>query len=148
MHDRVYAKCERVIVRWRDGCSCSSADVCEDYLAGSVAAYGSKVGVVKRRLDCLVESRVQRGPLGVGFVEIRRKGREDAGVPCHAEAINVEEAVTSCDFGFGRGLSMYGGVVGEEFGEVVLVDLLAESMCWGCKVLEDVLWSRRSSGTY
>jgi hypothetical protein len=56
-------------------------------------------------------------------------------VPCHAKAIDVEEAITGCDLCFGSGLCMYGWVVREEFGKIVVVDLLGKRMCgfWNCQ---------------
>lgn len=59
------------------------------------------------------------------------KGSEGRGVPDHAEAVNVEETVASCDLGFGGGFGVDGGIVGEEFGQIMLVDLLAQGMSRG-----------------
>ena len=81
---------------------------------------------MERRLDGFVECRVQVWLRGSG--QGWREGREARRIPGHAEAIDVEEAVADCYFGFGGVFSV--GVVGEEFREVVLVDLLAQSMGW------------------
>jgi hypothetical protein len=105
------AKCKRVVIRRRDGCSCRGTDVSEDYLAGGIAANGTEVGIVEGRLDGFVECGVEgwafRGGGEVG---------EDWCVPRYAEAVDVEETVADCDLGFGRGFCVDGWVVREEFG--------------------------------
>lgn len=67
---------------------------------------------MERRLDCFVERGVEIGLYGMGFVLSGGEGREGGCIPCHAEAIYVEQAVASCDFGFGGGLRVDGGIVG------------------------------------
>lgn len=59
MHDSVYAKCERVVVGWSDGCSSSCSDMGKDYLGRCVCADGPEVQVVERRLDGFVEYGVK-----------------------------------------------------------------------------------------
>jgi hypothetical protein len=55
------------------------------------------------------------------------------GVPRHAEAVDVEEDIALVDFGWGCCAGVDFGVVGEEEGEVVVVDLFGDgvSWCWG-----------------
>ena len=54
--------------------------------------------------------------------------RAGFGVPGYTEAVDVEEAVTGSDFGFVGLFVRVGGAVGEEFGEIVLMDLFGEGM--------------------
>jgi hypothetical protein len=42
---------------------------------------------------------------------VGRKDREDSRVPCHTKAVNIEEAVSGCDFGFGGRLCVNGRIV-------------------------------------
>ena len=123
------AECERVVVRRRDGGSCCCTNMREDDFRRGVGADGAKVRVVEGRLDGLVERRVEDWAAGLGG--LGRVGCEGWCVPHHAKAIYIEEAVPRGDFGFSCGLGVDGGVVGEEFWEVVLVDLLAEGV-GGC----------------
>jgi len=88
---------------------------------------------VERRLDRFVKRRVEIGLCGMAFMLNWGESRECRCVPCHAESIDIEQAVAGCDFGFGGSFGVNAWVVGEEFGEIVLMDLLAEGMswCWG-----------------
>jgi hypothetical protein len=61
VHDSVDSKSKRMIVRWRDCSSCSCTNVCKDYFARCVAAYGTEIGVVKRGLDRFVECGMETG---------------------------------------------------------------------------------------
>jgi hypothetical protein len=101
-------------------------------LAGRITTDRAEVRIVERRLNRLVERGVKMGLCGVGFVLSGREGREGGSVPRHSKAVNVKQAVPGCDFSLGGGFCMDGGVVGEEFGKVVLVDLLAESVGRSC----------------
>ena len=85
---------------------------------------------MERRLNRFVERGVEIGLCEVGFVLGRGEVRESGSIPCHAESIDVEEAVACFDFGFSGVFGVDSGVVGEELGEVVLVDLLAEGVGW------------------
>lgn len=72
---------------------------------------------MERRLGVLIQGRMWT----LGLREFGRRGR----VPSESEAIDVEEPVAGCDFMLccqgARG-------VGEQFGEVVVVDLFRECM--------------------
>ena len=124
---------ERVVVRRCDCRGRGSSDVCKDNLARCVAADGTEVGVMERRLNGLVERGMKIGLYGMRFVLGGRELGEDAGIPGHAKAIHIEETVASGDLGLGSGLCMNTWVVGEELWEVVFVDLLAKSMCRSCR---------------
>jgi len=108
----------------------------------SVGADGAEVEVVERGLGRAVESgeegcellvvsgaRVLVG-FGVGVVGAG-KGGAGVGVPCYADAVDVEEPVASGDLVLGGDVV---GVVREEVWEVVLVHLLGEGVgLWmGC----------------
>lgn len=126
-------------------CDCSSgcsSDVRKDHLGSGIAADGAEVRIVERRLNRFVERGVEIRLCEVGFVLGRGEGRETGGIPRHAESIDVEEAVACCDFGFSGGFGVDSGIVGEELGEVVLMDLLAEgvSWCWRCVRMLCLKW--------
>ena len=146
VHDSVDSERKRMVVCRRD-CGCGgSSNVCKYYFAGCIAADGAEIGVVERRLDCFVQRRVEVWLYGVGFVLGRRECSENICVPCHSKAIDVEEAVAGCDFSLGGWLCVNAGIVGEELGEVMLMDLLAESMGWSCrKALRGSKWRGRWS---
>jgi hypothetical protein len=99
-------------------------------MGGDACAEAAEVGVVERRLNIFVERWVE-GRLG-RCRDMWRKGREDWCIPGHAKAIHIEEAVAGGNLSLGCGLCVHGGIVGEEFREIVLVDLFGQGMsrCW------------------
>lgn len=52
------------------------------------------------------------------------------GVPGHSEAVDVEENIAFADFSLGCCAGVDFGVVGEEKGEVVVVDLFGDGVGW------------------
>ncbi len=75
-----------------------------------------------------------------------REGGDAGRVPGHAEAVDVKQPVAGRDLGFGcwaRGVD--GGIVGEKFWEIVLVDLLAERVCGCCEGVWMVILGRKGS---
>ena len=74
VHNCVYPKGERMIVRRRDGGRCGSADVCENHFATRITAQRSEVGIVERRLDRLVECGMETGPCCSGRGAFGREG--------------------------------------------------------------------------
>ncbi len=118
VHDGVAAEGEGVIVDRGHGRARGGADVCEDGCRGRVGADGVEVGVVGGRLGVLVHDGPRAGRRGHEV----RAGRS---VPRHAEAVDVEQAVAQGDFLAGR---LFAGSVGEEFREVVVVDLFGQAV--------------------
>lgn len=118
VHDGVPAKGEGVVVDGGDRRPRRGADVRKHGRRRRVAAYAVEVGVVGRWLGVLVHG----GPDAGGRAdEVGPRGR----VPCHAEAVDVEETVAQRDL-FTRGL--FAGGVREEFGQVVVVHLFGEAV--------------------
>lgn len=137
-------KNKRMVIDRGNRRSRRSSDMCKHSFASRIRTYTTEVCVVQRRLSILVESGMFGGIAVVVEVSCGR------GIPSDAEAINIEEAVTCCNFMLGRYLVW---IVGEEFREVakfvslvlivevlfcsLLVDLFGESM--GLDELEIVL---------
>lgn len=63
----------------------------EDGFTGSVGTYAAEIGVVERRLSVFVDSGI------FGCVAIVVEVGGGRSVPCYAEPVNVEQAVSSCD---------------------------------------------------
>jgi len=61
-------------------------------------------------------------------------------VPGHPKTVYIEETVASRDLGLRRWFCVDFWVVGEEFGQVVLVDLFAEGVGWCDKHVFEKTW--------
>lgn len=120
VHDSVAAEHEGVVIDGRDGRGSGGSDVGEADFGGGVGANAAEVGVVEGGLGVLVEG----GAVAFGGGEIVPRG----GVPGQAEAVDVKEAVARGDLVLGGD---FVGVVREEFGQVVLVDLFGEGVRLG-----------------
>jgi len=59
MHDGVDPECERMVVGWCDGRCSSCPNMSEKDRRGGIGAKAAEVGVVKWRLDVLVECWVE-----------------------------------------------------------------------------------------
>ncbi len=134
-----------VIVDRRCGGGGGGADVAEAGGGRGVGADGAEVEVVERGLGGAVEGGEEGCELSVGVVVSGARvlvwvgvgvvgageGRAGVGVPCYADAVDVEEPVASGDLVLGGDVV---GVVREEVWEVVLVHLLGEGVgLWmGC----------------
>lgn len=136
VHEGVAAEGEGVVVDGGGGGGGGGADVCEAGRRRRVGADGAEVQVVEGRLRGAVEGGEEGRGLGwvgivtlVGVVDgslgVGRERGARVSVPCHADAVDVEEPVACCDFVLGGDVV---GVVGEEVGEVVLVHLLGEGV--------------------
>jgi hypothetical protein len=80
---------------------------------------------MERRLDGLVESRAKRCARGS-----RRcgEGGKDGCIPRHSETIDIEETVSNSDLCLSGVFCVDSRVVRDELREVVLMNLLAESI--------------------
>ena len=119
MHEGVLTENKRVVVHrcYRRGCS--STDVGEDGSTGCIRADAAKVGVVERGLSVLVERRML-GRRAIA-VELCRRRR----IPCQPKAIDIEEAVASCDLMLCCDLIW---VVGKELWEIAKTQRSAQSL--------------------
>lgn len=136
VHEGVAAEGEGVVVDGGGGGGSCGANVCEAGRRGRVGADRAEVQVVEGGLRGAVEGGAAGCGLGwVGFVTVigvvagsigvdRERGAR-VGVPCYADAVDVEEPVFRADLVLGGDVF---GVVGEEVGEVVLVHLLGEGV--------------------
>lgn len=134
MHDCVPAEDEGVGVYLCGDAGGGRADVGHHACAGGGGADGLEVRGVQGRVCDFVEGGVEDGARGGGGGG--GGGGEEGfvgGVPRHAEAVDVEEVVALGDFSFSCCAGVNFGVVGEEEGEVVVVDLFGDcvSWCWG-----------------
>ncbi|KFZ02002.1 hypothetical protein V500_00512 [Pseudogymnoascus sp. VKM F-4518 (FW-2643)] len=134
VHYGVSAEDEGVGVYLCDDASGGGADVGHDAGAGGGGADGLEVRGVQGRVGDFVEGGVEDGAGGGGGGG--GGGGEEGfvgGVPGHSEAVDVEKVVALGDFGLGGCAGVDFGVVGEEEGEVVVVDLFGDcvSWCWG-----------------
>jgi hypothetical protein len=133
VHNSIDSECERVVVCWRYGRSCCSPNMGEDHLARGVAADGTEICIVKGRLNGFVEGRVKIGSTCRCWGE---RG-ECICVPCHSEAINVEEAVSCGDLCPSGVFRVIRWRVGQEHGKIMLVNLFAQGVGRSLKMLEE-----------
>ncbi len=120
MHDDVPAEGERVVVDRHHGRRCRGADVREQAPARGVLGDGSEIQIVQRRLRAFVQGRTGTFQGGVG--------RAGGGVPCYADAVDIEVAIPGRELQ----LALDGvRVVGLETREEVGVDLLAQGVVGG-----------------
>ena len=113
VHDSVSAKYKRMVVDGHDGRCCGGSDMSKTCGGRSIGADTVEVVVVCRGLAVLVHG----GAGTIGLVEGRPGGR----VPDYSEAIDIVEAIAEVDLGLAV---ITVGAVRDEFGQVVVVDLL------------------------
>lgn len=130
VHYGVSAEDEGVCVYLCDDAGGGSADVGHDTGASGGGADGLEVRGMERRMGDFVEGGVEDGSAGDRGGGGRGELGFGGGVPGHAEAVDVEEDVAVGDFGLGCCAGVDFGVVGEEEGEVVVVDLFGDCVCW------------------
>jgi hypothetical protein len=95
----------------------------EKDIAVGVRTDTSKIAIVERGLNAFVDSRIQCDvPEAVGECAMSIR------IPCHSKTVHVEESISFGDFGFGRRFCMDFRIMGEEFWQVVFMNLFAEGM--------------------
>ena len=121
VHKGVPAKDEGVAVDLRDDAAARRADVREQAVRLRVGAQAAEVEVVDGRRLGFVEGRAG----AVDALDVVGRG---LGVPGHAEAVHVEEAVAHLHERVRRVLELGFFAVGEELGEVVFRALLGDGV--------------------
>lgn len=93
------------------------------HVAGSICADASEVAIMEGRLNALIESRIE-GDISKAVGECA----VNIGIPCHSKSVYIEQSVSLGDFCFGRRFRMDFRIMGEEFGQVVFVNLFAKGV--------------------
>lgn len=132
VHYGVPAEDEGVRVYLCDDAGGGSADVGHDAGACGGGADGLEVRGVQGRVGDFVDGGVEDGPGGGGGGG-GGGGKEGfvGGVPGHSKPVDIEEVVALGDFGLSCCAGVDFGVVGEEEGEVVVIDLFGDCVS-GC----------------
>lgn len=113
------AEDERVVVHCDDGSRCCSPNVGEDSFTRCVGADAAEVRIMEWWSVVLVKDRV------FSTVAIMIEVCSGGCIPRYAEAVDIEEAITCCDFMLGCYLVW---IMRKKLGKVMLMNLLGERM--------------------
>ena len=133
VHDGVATEYEGVVVDGRDGCSGGGTNVREQSGGAGICTDAVEDEIVRWRLRVFVDC-------GMWAVGVDLEGLAGRAVPGDAVAIDVLEAVTQADLRLCRFLAWH---VRDEFGKVVVVDLMGDGVFWSNEhVFEEALLGR------
>lgn len=111
---------KRVVVDRHHWCGASHSDMGENIGRVCILAQRMEGEIIAGRCTVLVERRP-----GTFFLA---KFLLRSSIPRYAKAIHVEHAISGCDFLLRRRRL---GIVGHEFGQIVVVDLFRKRVCLG-----------------